>query len=74
MFVYPFIRMDQRAWTEAHIEAFRFFGGCRRGSCRSLKAGVDRPNLHDPKPNRSYAELADHYCVPVDPPGPGERG
>jgi hypothetical protein len=27
MFVRPVLRMDQRAWTEAHVEAFRFFGG-----------------------------------------------
>lgn len=27
MFVRPVIKMDQRAWTEAHVEAFAFFGG-----------------------------------------------
>ncbi|WP_033354281.1 hypothetical protein [Kitasatospora aureofaciens] len=27
MFVRPVIHMDQNAWTEAHAEAFRFFGG-----------------------------------------------
>ncbi len=27
VFVRPVLRMDQRAWTEAHVEAFRFFGG-----------------------------------------------
>jgi NAD(P)-dependent dehydrogenase (short-subunit alcohol dehydrogenase family) len=29
--------------------------------------GVDRPDLYDPKINRSYAELAEHYGVLVDP-------
>ena len=27
MFVRPVLRMDQRAWTECHVEAFAFFGG-----------------------------------------------
>ena len=27
MSVRPMLRMDQRAWTEAHVEAFEFFGG-----------------------------------------------
>ena len=27
LFVRPVLRMDQRAWTEAHVEAFAFFGG-----------------------------------------------
>ena len=36
MFVRPVLRMDQRAWTEAHVEAFRVLRrGARRGSCRT---------------------------------------
>ena len=27
MFVRPVIHLDQHAWTEAHVEAFRYFGG-----------------------------------------------
>ena len=27
MFVRPVLKMDQRAWTECHAEAFAFFGG-----------------------------------------------
>ena len=27
MFVRPVVRMDQEAWTRAHVEAFAFFGG-----------------------------------------------
>ena len=27
MFVRPVLRMDQQAWTEAHVAAFEFFGG-----------------------------------------------
>jgi transposase len=68
MFVRPVLRMDQRAWTEAHVEAFAFFGGVpRRLVPDNLRTGVDKPDLYDPKINRSYAELAEHYGVLVDP-------
>jgi transposase len=68
MFVRPVVKMDQRTWTEAHVEAFRFFGGVpARIVPDNLKTGVDRPDLYDPKLNRSYAELAEHYGVLVDP-------
>jgi len=30
MFVRPVVHMDQHAWTEAHVEAFRYFGGIPR--------------------------------------------
>jgi transposase len=60
--------MDQRAWTEAHVEAFAFFGGVpRRLVPDNLRTGIDKPDLYDPKINRSYAELAEHYGVLVDP-------
>ena len=36
----------------------------------SPRTGVDRPDLDDPNINRSYAELAGHYRVLVDPAGP----
>ena len=68
MFVRPVLVMDQRAWTEAHIEAFRFFGGVpRRLVPDNLRTGVDKPDLYDPKLNRAYAELAAYYGVLVDP-------
>jgi len=68
MFVRPVISMDQHAWTECHVAAFGFFGGVpARLVPDNLKTGVDRPDLHDPKINRSYAELAAHYGCLVDP-------
>ena len=68
LFVYPVLRMDQRAWTEAHVEALRFFAGVpARIVPDNLKTGVDRPDLYDPKLNRSYAELAEHYGALIDP-------
>ena len=68
MFVRPVLKMDQRAWTECHVEAFAFFGGVpARLVPDNLKTGVDKPDLYDPKINRSYAELAAHYGCLIDP-------
>jgi transposase len=68
MFVRPVIRLDQHAWTEATVAAFEFFGGVpARLVPDNLKTGVDRPDLYDPKINRSYGELAQHYGTLVDP-------
>ncbi len=68
LFVRPVLKMDQRAWTECHVAAFGFFDGVpARLVPDNLKTGVDRPDLYDPKINRSYAELAAHYGCLVDP-------
>jgi len=68
MFVRPTLSMDQAEWTTAHVEAFAFFGGVpARLVPDNLKTGVERPDLYDPKINRSYAELAAHYGTLVDP-------
>jgi transposase len=68
MFVRPVISMDQRNWTEAHIAAFTFFGGVpARIVPDNLATGVSKADLYDPKINRAYAELAEHYGVLIDP-------
>ena len=68
MFVRPVLKMDQQAWTECHAGAFAFFRGVpARLVPDNLKTGVDKPDLYDPKINRSYAELAAHYGCLVDP-------
>lgn len=68
MFVRPTLVMDQTEWTRAHVEAFAFFGGVpARLVPDNLKTGVDKPDLYDPKINRSYAELAAHYGTLIDP-------
>lgn len=68
MFVRPVLKMDQAAWTEAHVAAFAYFGAVpRRLVIDNLKTGVLRPDIYDPKLNRSYAELAAHYRCLVDP-------
>jgi hypothetical protein len=73
MFVRPVLTMDQHAWTECHVAAFEFFGGApARLVPDNLRTGVDRPDLYDPKINRSYAELAEHYGCLVDPARAGK--
>jgi transposase len=73
MFVRPVLVMDQQAWTEAHVAAFAFFGGApARLVPDNLRTGVDKPDLYDPKMNRSYAELASRYGVLVDPARAGK--
>jgi transposase len=68
MFVRPVLTLDQESWTKSHVLAFEFFGGAvQRLVPDNLKTGVERPDLYDPKINRSYAELADHYGALVDP-------
>src|SRR5713226_1784741 len=68
LFVRPAVSMTQRAWVEAHVAAFEFFGGVpKKLTPDNLKAGVCKPDLYDPKINRGYAELARHYGCLVDP-------
>src|SRR5215470_13287026 len=67
LFVRPVIRLDQQAWSQCHAAAFEFFAGVpARLVPDNLKTGVDRPDLYDPKINRSYAELAVHDGGLVD--------
>ena len=68
MFVRPVIRLDASSWCDSHVRAFAFFGGVpARLVPDNLKTGVDRPDLYDPRINRTYAELASHYGVIADP-------
>lgn len=68
MFVWVTPIMDQRAWVQAHVEAFSFFGGVpSRVVLDNLKDGVLRADVYDPKFNRTYEELAHHYGFLIDP-------
>ena len=68
MFVRPVFSLNALSWAETHVAAFEFFGGVpARLVPDNLRTGVDRPDLYDPKINRSYAELAEHYGCLVDP-------
>jgi transposase len=68
LFVRPVLAMTLAAWIQAHVAALGFFGGApRRLVTDNLKASVVRPDLYDPKLNRTYAELASHYGMLIDP-------
>jgi transposase len=65
MFVRPVLRLDTAAFT--------FFGGVpRQLVIDNLGTGVDRADLYDPKLNRAYAELAEHYGTLIDPARAGK--
>lgn len=67
-FVRPVLKMDRATWITCHIEALHFFGGCARFWIPdNLKSGVLTPDLYDPRLNRVYRELAEHYGAIVDP-------
>jgi transposase len=68
MFVRPVLTMDQRAWVEAHVLAFEYFGGVpHRVVPDNLKTGVITPDRYDPLINRAFSELAVHYGCLIDP-------
>ena len=68
LFLRPVICLDQTSWCGSHVRAFAFFGGVpARLVPDNLKTGVDRPDLYDPRINRTYAELAREYGVIADP-------
>lgn len=67
-YVEAFFSMDQEAWTQAHVNAYRYFGGVSRiVQCDNLKTGVERHGRNDVELNRSYRELAEHYGTAVIP-------
>src|SRR4051794_31894890 len=68
MFVRPVLRMDIHAWVAAHVAAFEFFGAVpARLVPDNLKTGVIKADVFDPKLNRAYAELAEHYGCLIAP-------
>jgi transposase len=58
-------------WIAAHVRMLGFFGGVP-GQLVSdnLKAGVTKACFHEPKVNRTYADLAAHYDTAVIPARP----
>jgi transposase len=58
-------------WIGAHVRAFEFLGGVPRDVvCDQLKSGVTTPCRYDPKIQRTYEELAQHYDTTVLPARP----
>ena len=61
-------KQDQKSFVESHVKMFRFFGGLTKTiALDNLKAGVITPDLYDPKINRTYAEMAEHYGCFLNP-------
>jgi len=58
-------------WIGAHVRMFDFFGGVpEQLVCDNLKAGVTKACFHEPRINRTYAEMAGHYDAAVIPARP----
>lgn len=58
---------DQTSFVSSHTRMFEYFGGVpRRIVLDNLKAGVIKPDLYDPRINRAYQELAEHYNFFID--------
>ena len=73
MFARAVLRMDQTAWLENHIAGFDFLGGVpRRVVLDNLTSGVLKADLYDPRLNRGYEDLANHYGVLIDPARAGK--
>src|SRR3954462_12862666 len=73
-FVRPVIRMDQ-ALEPGHGRGVRVLRWCPlRLIPDNLMTGVDRPDLYDPRLNRSFGELAAHFDILVDPARRPSRG
>lgn len=67
MFVRVVHHADSHTWLDCHIRGFEFFGVPRRIVLDNLKGGVIKPDIYDPKFNRSYAEMANYYGTLIDP-------
>ncbi|PIW34189.1 MAG: transposase [bacterium (Candidatus Ratteibacteria) CG15_BIG_FIL_POST_REV_8_21_14_020_41_12] len=68
IFIWIVGQMDLKNWIDAHIKAFEFFDGVpARWVTDNLKDSVIKPDLYDPKLNRTYDELARHYGAIIDP-------
>jgi transposase len=68
----PFIQFvfsqDQQSFTSSTIDMFEFYGGATEIiSIDNLKSGVIKPDLWDPKINKCFSEMAEHYGVFIDP-------
>jgi transposase len=58
-------------WIAAHGRAFTFFGGVPgQVVSDNLKSGVTKACFHEPRINRTYAEMAAHYGTAVIPARP----
>jgi len=61
-------RQNQQSFVQSHVKMFNEFGGIPKTIVPdNLKAGIIKPDLYDPKLNRAYNEMAQHYGCFIDP-------
>jgi transposase len=61
-------KQDQQSFTASHINMFEYFAGVpSRVVIDNLKSGVIKPDLYDPKLNRTFREMSEHYDCFIDP-------
>ena len=73
----PFIQyvftQKEESFVASHVDMFEFYGGTTVTlNPDNLKSGVITPDLWDPKLNKSYSEMAEHYGVFIDPSRAGK--
>ena len=69
---YPFVEAfpneTQTCWTQAHIDAFKWYGGLPRILVPdNTKTAVTKRTMYDPELNPSYLALANHYGLAILP-------
>jgi len=59
---------NQQSFINSHVKMFHAFGGVPKSiGIDNLKAGVISPDLYEPRLNRAYREMAEHYGCFIDP-------
>jgi transposase len=55
----------------SHVRAYEYFGGVARDTvCDQLRSGVQTPCRYEPKVQRTYEQMAEHYGTTVLPARP----
>ena len=58
-YVEAFFSMNQKLWTAAHVNAYKYFGGVTRIiQCDNLKTGVQKHGKDEAVLNKSHQDLA----------------
>lgn len=58
----------EESFTHTNINMFEFYAGVTDFvSLDNLKSGVIKPDIYDPKINKSFGEMAEYYGIFIDP-------
>lgn len=68
----PFIQFvysqTKESFCESFMDGLEYYGGApERCIIDNLKAGILKADIYDPRYNRTFSELAEHYGVFIDP-------